>query len=69
MDKIYCVDGLKFTGQIKDISYTLFSSMQWVKLSTGTGDIVINADYIISIVYGVKTTQRTRNKNTGDKPA
>jgi len=52
MDKIYCVDGLKFTGKIVDISYNLFSSMRWVKLSTTKNEIIINGDYIISIIYG-----------------
>lgn len=54
MDKIYCVDGLKFTGKVIDVSYTFLNSMQWLKLRTTKGDIVINGDYIISIVYGTK---------------
>lgn len=52
MDSIFCVGGLKYYGDIVDVSYTFFASMKWIKLKTKQGDIIINGDHIVSIMYG-----------------
>jgi len=49
---VVCQGGWKYTGELVDHSYNLFSGMKWIKLKTKTDKtIIINNIFIVSILY------------------
>jgi len=56
---IVCVGGWKYVGTLVDVNVSLFGlgKLEWVKIRTKNGDILLNAAHVVSILeYGDRQT-------------
>jgi len=48
---IVCQDGWKYTGKVLDVNMSLSGVMAYVKIQTQKGYIIVNAQFIVSMLY------------------
>lgn len=48
---IITIGGWKYTGTLSDINNSSLFKVQWLKITTKAGQITVNVDHIVAIIY------------------